>query len=208
MHISHLELRWTTHYIHIQHIFAECNSPVTHMDMPSSSYHSTYRGSSRTTTTTSYTPSTALTSRAYPYPSPGSALNQSEDPVVIEIGTRYLRAGFANEPAPRCEILYTEDLWRRVGDKVVDSGKKGGTMLPQRTSAVLDTTAQSKKKSTRKSRGELWQHDLRSLDTGLVEDLLERALREAYNKYYLYIHAYNMGGAPDRIANIKFPMGK
>ena len=153
------------------------------MDMASS--YSTYRGSSRIST---YTPSTALTSRAYNYPSPGSALNQSEDPVVIEIGTRYLRAGFANEPAPRCEILYTEELWRRVGDKVVESVKRGGTMLPHRTSAPSDTAAQSKKNSTRKSRGELWQHDLKTLDTGLVEDLLERALREAYNKYYTCLH--------------------
>ena len=154
------------------------------MDMPKS-YHSAYRGSSRTST--SYTSSTALTSRAYSYPSPGSALNQSEDPVVIEIGSRYLRAGFANEPAPRCEILYTEDMWRRVGDRIVDSGKRGGTMLPHRPGVLLETAAQSKKRSTRKSRGELWQHDLKTLDTGLVEDLLERALREAYNKYYTWL---------------------
>lgn len=104
--------------------------------------------------------------------------------MVIEIGTRYLRAGFANEAAPRCVIPYTEDMWRRVGDKVVDSGKRGGTMLIHKA-PISSETAQTKKKSTRKSRGELWQYDLRSLDTGLVEDLIERALREAYNKYLL-----------------------
>lgn len=107
--------------------------------------------------------------------------------MVIEIGTRYLRAGFANEAAPRCVIPYTEDMWRRVGDKVVDSGKRGGTMLTHKA-PIVSETVQAKKKSTRKSRGELWQYDLRSLDTGLVEDLIERALREAYNKY-----ARNMG---------------
>ncbi|KAF8421456.1 actin-domain-containing protein [Tirmania nivea] len=149
----------------------------------SSSHLSIYRSSSRTTT--SYNPSsTPLAPRAYNYTSPGSALNQSEDPVVIEIGTRYLRAGFANEAAPRCVIPYTEGMWRRVGDRMVDSGKRGGTMLIHKAT-IASETVQAKKKSSRKSRGELWQYDLRSLDAGLVEDLIERVLREAYNKYLL-----------------------
>lgn len=103
--------------------------------------------------------------------------------MVIEIGTRYLRAGFANEATPRCEIPYTEEMWRRVGDKLADGGKRGGTMLPHKASTTTVETPPSKKKSTRKTRGELWQYDLRTLDTGLVEDLLERVLRVAYNKY-------------------------
>ena len=70
----------------------------------------------------------------------------------------------------------------------MDSGLRGGTMLPHRTNVIPDMAAQSKKRSTRRSRGELWQHDLKTLDTGLVEDLLERALREAYNKYYTSLH--------------------
>lgn len=57
-------------------------------------------------------------------------------------------------------------------------------MLPYKA-PIASETVQAKKKSTRKSRGELWQYDLRDLDTGLVEDLIERALREAYNKYLL-----------------------
>ena len=149
--------------------------------MDTSGHHSAYRASSRTST--SYHPSsTPLAPRAYAYSSPGSALNQSEDPVVIEIGTRYLRAGFANESAPRCVIPYSEDMWRRVGDKVVGSGKRGGTMLPHKAPIVSESLP-AKKKSSRRSRGELWQYDLRTLDTGLVEDLIERVLREAYNKY-------------------------
>lgn len=102
--------------------------------------------------------------------------------MVIEIGTRYLRAGFANEAAPRCVIPYTEDMWRKAGDKVVESQRRGGTMLPHKVPIASDSV-QVKRKSTRKSRGELWQYDLRNLDTGLVEDLIARALREAYNKY-------------------------
>ncbi|KAF8477345.1 actin-domain-containing protein [Kalaharituber pfeilii] len=141
-----------------------------------------YRISSRSSS--SFNPTAPLTQRAYAYSSTGSPLNQSEDPVVIEVGTRYLRAGFANEPAPRCEIPFNEDMWRRVGDKVVEA-KRGGTMLAHKVSSVSAEADKLKKKSTRKSRGELWQYDLRRLDTGLVEDLVERVLREAYNKYLL-----------------------
>lgn len=34
-------------------------------------------------------------------------------------------------------------------------------------------------------RGELWRGDLRSVEMGVVEDVVERGVRMAYNKYQL-----------------------
>ncbi|KAI5797774.1 hypothetical protein EDC01DRAFT_613851 [Geopyxis carbonaria] len=118
----------------------------------------TYRGLPPTLRTPSFSGAAPLTARHY---SPGGSLHSNEDPLVLEIGAKHLRAGFANEPTPRCVLTWNERLFRRVGEQI----------------PVAD--------GRRRRERELWQLDLWKVDLGLVEDLLERGLRQAYNKYLL-----------------------
>ncbi len=90
--------------------------------------------------------------------SPGGSLHNTEDPLVVEIGSRFLRAGFAGEGTPRCTLPWSERLYRRAGDKFNFEKEK--------------------------KRKELWSWDLQNVDLGLVEDVLERGMREGYNKYF------------------------
>jgi actin-related protein len=72
----------------------------------------------------------------------------TQDRVILDVGARFLRAGFSGEAFPRCAI----DALAR-GDKEV-FWEEGG-----------------------------W-------DPGLVEDRLERAIREVYTKYPTPIHLW------------------
>lgn len=96
-----------------------------------------------------------------------------EDVLVFELGARHLSAGFAGEFYPRCDLGFSPADSRRVGDY-------------RRWAPGFD------QRSKRKRRGyewgedhELWRMDLRELDLGLVGDKIERAAREACNKYLL-----------------------
>lgn len=92
----------------------------------------------------------------------GLYLHHSEDPLIFEIGSRLLRAGFANEGTPRCELEWAEEVfWSREG-------------------CVWSTRDQDGE-----GKGELWRGDLRSVEMGVVEDVVERGVRMAYNKYQL-----------------------
>ncbi|RMZ81862.1 hypothetical protein DV738_g1990, partial [Chaetothyriales sp. CBS 135597] len=105
------------------------------------------------------------------FSSPGSTLRQEEDAVIIELDPRHLKAGFEGESGPQCAITFGPDGARRVGDYQ--------QWLPDyrpRTTAKFTTEA---------ARRELWRNDLADFDLGLMEDRLERAVREAYNKYLL-----------------------
>jgi actin-related protein len=121
------------------------------------------------TTTSPHTP-TRFTSVGSNFSSPGSTYRQEEDAIIIELGTRYLRAGFAGESGPQCVIPFSRESNRRVGDyRAYASGYR-----PKPTS--FERWAQD---------NELWQNDLGNVDLGLVEDKLERTIREVYNKYLL-----------------------
>ncbi|KAF2427425.1 actin-like ATPase domain-containing protein [Tothia fuscella] len=109
------------------------------------------------------------------YGSPGSSFRVDEDNLLIfDFGSRYLRAGFAGEPAPRCEIGYGPDSWRRVGDyRQWDLGCYPGG------------------KGNRD--GEDWgrEYELWRLleweggEMGVVEDRVERLVRECEGRYLL-----------------------
>ncbi|CAN9455339.1 unnamed protein product [Alternaria alternata] len=105
--------------------------------------------------------------------SPGGSFRTEDEYVVIEVGSRFVRAGFPGESAPRCTLPFGPDDQRRVGD-------------------YRQWDPQYTHKRRRRKRGLDWGHeyelyrtDLSKVDLGLVEDKFERAMREAYGKYFL-----------------------
>ncbi|RMZ76051.1 hypothetical protein DV737_g4998, partial [Chaetothyriales sp. CBS 132003] len=127
---------------------------------PSLRDHRQHSGSPHTPTR--FVPST--------FSSPGSTLRQEEDAVIIELDPRHLKAGFEGESGPQCAIPFGPDEARRVGDY--------RAWLP-------DYRPRSGNFNTEAARRELWRNDLTDFDLGLMEDGLERAVREAYTKYLL-----------------------
>lgn len=104
------------------------------------------------------------------FSSPGSGYRQTEEAVIIELGSRYLRAGFEGESSPQCVLTFGPEDSCRVGDyrRWAPGGRK--------KEFDIETWGQGH---------ELWQMDLRGLDLGLVEDKLERAVRQAYTESLL-----------------------
>lgn len=96
-----------------------------------------------------------------------------EESLVFEFGARHFSAGLAGENAPRCRLTFGPEDSRRVGDY--------RRWLPG-----------FEERQVRKREGyewgedhELWRLDMRRVDLGLVEDKIERAVREAYTKFLL-----------------------
>ena len=116
------------------------------------------------------TPTRAYSSN---FSSPGAGFRQDEDVVVVEIGSRYIRAGFEGEASPQCCVSFGPESSRRVGD--YRDWNVGACSRNYKLGAI-DSWSQTH---------ELWQLDLRQSDIGLFEDKLERALRDIYNKYLL-----------------------
>ncbi|KAF2841897.1 actin-like ATPase domain-containing protein [Patellaria atrata CBS 101060] len=103
----------------------------------------------------------------------GSFRSEDDLIVVLDIGHRFMRAGFAGESAPRCTLNFGPEEQRRVGDY---------------RQWQLEYVKHRRKRKRGQGWGEeyeLWRMDLRDVDLGLVEDKIERALREAYSKYFL-----------------------
>ena len=95
--------------------------------------------------------------------------------MIIDLDTRQLRAGFEGESAPQCVIPFTPLGATRVGDyrQWLPSYKSPEISLEDSVSGY-----------------ELWRNDLGhgpedAFDIGLLEDKLERVVREAYNTYLL-----------------------
>jgi actin-related protein len=112
-------------------------------------------------------------STSYGFGSPGGGFRTEDEYVVLEVGSRFVRGGFPGESAPRCTLPFGPDEQRRVGD-------------------YRQWDPQYGQKRRKRKRGqdwgeeyELYRMDLTKVDLGLVEDKFERAMREAYNKYFL-----------------------
>jgi len=100
-----------------------------------------------------------------------SSLRAEEETVIVELGTRKVRVGFAGDAAPRGTVWFSPEHHRRAGDF--------RAWLPDyrpdwRTRASGEKWGRDH---------ELWRADIRGLDLGLVGDKLERALREAFTKW-------------------------
>jgi actin-related protein len=97
-------------------------------------------------------------------------LRAEEDYVVIEIGSRFLRAGFAGDAFPKAVIEFGLEQQRRAGDY-------------RRWQAGYESDWRKRFRGRRWGESyELWKLDLRDADLGLVGDKIERALREAFTK--------------------------
>ncbi|KAF2873908.1 hypothetical protein BDV95DRAFT_627681 [Massariosphaeria phaeospora] len=107
------------------------------------------------------------------FASPGGSFRTEDEYVVIELGARFVRGGFPGESAPRCTLHFGPDQQRRVGDY-----------------RQWDPDSAKQRRNTKSGQGwsrdyELYRMDLSAVDLGVVEDKFERAMREAYNKYFL-----------------------
>ncbi|KAI9846700.1 MAG: hypothetical protein M1837_003755 [Sclerophora amabilis] len=105
--------------------------------------------------------------------SPSTSLRGDEECLVIEFGSRYMRAGFAGENVPRCVLGFGPNEQRRVGD------------YRQWEMGYEDSWRRRKRKREWSEPHELWRMDLRGVDLGLVEDKIERAVRTAFTKFLL-----------------------
>ncbi|KAF2621947.1 actin-related protein-like protein RO7 [Macroventuria anomochaeta] len=107
------------------------------------------------------------------YGSPSGNYRTEDEYVVLEVGSRFVRGGFPGESAPRCTLPFGPDRQRRVGD-------------------YRQYDPEYSQRRRRKDRGQEWGEDhelycldLTKVDMGLVGDKFERAIREAYTKYFL-----------------------
>jgi hypothetical protein len=99
-----------------------------------------------------------------------STLRAEEDCVIIELGSRYLRAGFAGDALPKAVIEFGPEQRRRAGDY-------------RKWQAGYD--ADWRKRKGDSAWGEeypLWKLDLRDVNLGVVADKIERIAREAFTK--------------------------
>nr|POF17475.1 actin-related protein 10 [Quercus suber] len=103
--------------------------------------------------------------------SPGSSFRtEHEELIVYELGARHLAAGFSGESRPRCVVRWAPDMSRRVGDY----------------RAFVDPQASRLSEAGSENWGgeyEFYHIDIRTLDAGLVEDKLERTVRNVHTDY-------------------------
>lgn len=118
--------------------------------------------------TTPASPHTPLLSRSLSsqLTSPGASYRAEEDTLVYQLGSRSFRAGFAGDSAPRCIIPFGPDQLRRLNDFTTTS-----------------TTHRSENDWAKD--WELWDLDIRDMNLGLIEDKIERAIRNAHTNYLM-----------------------
>jgi actin-related protein len=90
--------------------------------------------------------------------------------VIIELGARYMRAGFAGDATPKAVINFGPEEQRRPGDY-------------RRWEVGYEKSWRERTRGREWGKAhELWRPDLRSLDLGLIGDKIDRAIREAFTK--------------------------
>lgn len=120
-----------------------------------------------------HTPTRSSIAQTYGSP---SAVRADDDVVVIELGSRHLRAGFAGDAHPKTTLRCGPEDQRRVGDfRSWQDHAPGDTV-------GLDWSREN----------EFWRHDLREIDLGLFQDKLERAVRDAFTRYDLHVPLQDM----------------
>ncbi|KAI9801524.1 MAG: hypothetical protein M1833_002756 [Piccolia ochrophora] len=121
-----------------------------------------------------HTPPTRTFSSSFSpsYSSPSFSRGE-DDCIVFEFGTRYLRAGFGGEEAPKCILNFGPHEQVRVGDY-------------RRWVPGYESNWRKRKRGQAWGEAhELWRMDLRGLDLGLIEDRVERAVRKAFTESLL-----------------------
>ena len=125
-----------------------------------------------------HTPSRTYSST---FSSPGaSGFRQDDDVVILELGSRYIRAGFEGEASPQCCVGIGPETGRRIGDyrdwAVVVSPTTTTTTGKSYRIGAIDAWAGQR---------EFWRGELRGFDLGLFEDRVERAVRDVFNRFLL-----------------------
>lgn len=106
-------------------------------------------------------------------PSGGSGGRIEDDAIIIELGCRKVRVGFAGDPAPKRTLSFDTEAHRRTGDlRAWEAGydEAWRDRMAGRPWAFYH---------------ELYQLDCRGQDLALVGDKLERGLRDAFARYLL-----------------------
>ncbi|KAG5971169.1 hypothetical protein E4U58_000174 [Claviceps cyperi] len=114
--------------------------------------------------TTAHTPSTSLVSS---FGSP-STIRADEDFIILELGSRFIRAGFAGDSLPKACLTCGPAQQRRAGD--FRAWQQPGPQGRERKWAVDY---------------EMWRYDVRHVDLGLFQDKFDRVLRDAFNRFLL-----------------------
>ncbi|KAL2008142.1 hypothetical protein VTN00DRAFT_8124 [Thermoascus crustaceus] len=143
--------------------------------MRSSLRHSTGPSSPSTPTAHHHTRSTISSFASTS--SPGASFRNEEEAVILEFGSRWLRAGFEGDSAPMCVMGFGPEQSRKAGDY------RGWIRTSEESDAEKERLIMKPEDWAREH--ELWRMDLREVDLGLVEDKIERTIREIYNTYLL-----------------------
>ncbi|KAK6613043.1 Actin-related protein 10 [Botrytis cinerea] len=118
------------------------------------------------------TPHTPIRQLSNSFGSP-STLRAEEECIVIEIGCRYVKVGFAGDAGPKAVVNFGPEEQRRAGDF-------------RRWQPGYDKAWRERIHGKKWGEAhELWKLDLRDVDLGLVGDKIERAVRDAYTKFLL-----------------------
>lgn len=126
-------------------------------------------GGQSSTTGAPGSPHTPLRTISSNFASP-STLRAEEDYVIIELGSRYMRAGFAGDALPKAVIAFGPEHHRRAGDyRKWRAGHESEWRNRGDEKQWEDVYA-------------LWTLDLKAVDLGLVGDKIERVLRQAFSK--------------------------
>ncbi|KAL7814004.1 actin-like ATPase domain-containing protein [Trichoderma aethiopicum] len=104
------------------------------------------------------------------YGSPAT-IRADDDFLIIQIGSRFVRAGFAGDNHPKAVLTCGPRDQRRAGDFRDWQRQQGGV-------DGLDLRAGERDY-------EIWRWDLREVDLGLVYDKLDRLLRDAFGRCLL-----------------------
>lgn len=103
------------------------------------------------------------------YGSP-STMRADDEVIVLELGSRFVRVGFAGDSLPKATLQCGLEQQRRVGDFRAWQPATQGDAL---SSGHLAWAAEH----------EIWRYDVREADLGLIADKLDRLIREAFSRY-------------------------
>lgn len=110
---------------------------------------------------TPHTPPPRAISASYGSP---SAIRADDDIIIVELGSRFIRAGFAGDSLPKATLQCGLEQQRRAGDF------RSWQNAPQQPGHAWA------------AEHEIWRSDSRDSDLGLVHDKLDRLLREAFTR--------------------------
>ncbi|KAG5979298.1 hypothetical protein E4U55_005328 [Claviceps digitariae] len=97
-----------------------------------------------------------------------SAIRADDDFLILELGSRFIRAGFAGDSLPKACLTCGPAQQRRAGDF-------RAWQEPRSQSCTMKWAVDY----------EIWRYDVREVDLGLFRDKFERLLRDAFTRFLL-----------------------